>query len=56
MKRLRELLEEMSLVSKRTPEGAIVLTRDGEMKTYSKEEAAEIKDQWLKEDLEGDLK
>lgn len=50
MKRLRELLEEMSLIAQKNPDRAIVLSRDGEMKTYSKEEAASVKDQWLKEE------
>lgn len=53
MKRLRNLLEQMSLLSEETPDGAIVLTRNGEAKTYSKEEAVMIRNQWLKEDLEG---
>lgn len=54
MKRLRELLEEMSLLSEEHPDRAIAFSEDGELKTYSKEEAAAIKNKWLTEDLEGE--
>lgn len=51
MKRLRELLEEMSLLSEAHPDRAIVFSEDGEMKTYSKEEAEAVKKNWLTENL-----
>lgn len=51
MQSFRELIEKMSLVSEQTPDGAIVLTRNGEMKTYSKEEAVAVRNAWLMEDL-----
>lgn len=51
MKRLRDLLLEMSLLSDNTPDGAIVMERDGNLKTYSADEAASVRNNWLKEDL-----
>ena len=54
MKRLRELLEEMSLLSEEHPDRAITFSEDGELKTYSKEEAEAVKKNWLTTDLEGE--
>lgn len=51
MQSFRELIEKMSLLSEETPDGAIVLKRDGKVKTYSKEEAVEVRNKWLMEDL-----
>ena len=53
MRSLRELLEEMSLLSEEHPDRAIAFSKDGELKTYSKEEAEAIRNKWLTTDLEG---
>lgn len=51
MKSLRELLDEMALLSKENPDRAIAFTKDGALKTYSKEEAEDIKNNWLTENV-----
>lgn len=51
MRSLRELLEEMSLLSEEHPDRAITFSEDGELKTYSKEEAEAIRNKWLTENL-----
>ena len=53
MRSLRELLEEMSLLSEEHPDRAITFSEDGALKTYSKEEAEAIRNKWLTTDLEG---
>lgn len=55
MKRLRDLLEEMSLVSKAANKvgGGIVLNPDGSLTVYSKEEIAAIRAHYLNQKLEG---
>ena len=56
MKRLRDLLEEMSLVSKAANKvgGGIVLNPDGSLTVYSKEEIAAIRAHYLNQKLEGE--